>query len=35
VHVHDTEPASFAAGSGRERAGAVDEVETWDETGEE
>ncbi|KAK3703512.1 Cysteine protease atg4 [Vermiconidia calcicola] len=33
IHVHDSEPATFAPGS--ERAGAVDEVETWDETGDE
>jgi len=32
VHVYDVEP-TFAAGA--ERPGAVDEVETWDETGEE
>ncbi|KAK5172716.1 Cysteine protease atg4 [Saxophila tyrrhenica] len=35
VHIHDTEPASFAPGRGHERPGAVDEVEAWDETGEE
>lgn len=39
VHFHEREPESFAPGSGSsaaggggERAGAVDEVETWDET---
>lgn len=32
IHVYDVEP-KFAAGT--ERPGAVDEVETWDETGEE
>jgi cysteine protease ATG4 len=38
VHVHEREPESFAPGSGGvggERAGAVDEVETWDETEED
>lgn len=32
IHVHEKEPR-YALGV--ERAGAVDEVETWDETGEE
>lgn len=32
IHVYDVEP-KFAVGT--ERPGAVDEVETWDETGED
>lgn len=32
IHVHDNEPKYV---TGTERPGAVDEVETWDETGDE
>ena len=32
IHFHQSEP-TYAAGN--ERPGAVDEVETWDETGED
>ncbi len=36
VHVHEREPGSMAAGRNQgERPGAVDEVETWDETGDD
>lgn len=35
IHVHDHEPGYAQGGLSAERPGAVDEVETWDETGEE
>lgn len=34
IHFHDSEP-TYARGAGAERPEAVDEVETWDETGED